>query len=114
MLSQHHNMVHGGLLGLRILFHIIVSMNLDVELNDYCKAETNASKKLYQTNPILGNMPPNNLKILNHVVHGMYLQVLVGLVIAEYVKLDEYNVLLMLEASTMFPMMVENHVVSFV
>jgi hypothetical protein len=56
-------MVHGGLLGLRILLHMIVSMNPDVKLKDCCKARTNASKKFYQANPILKNMPPNNFKI---------------------------------------------------
>jgi hypothetical protein len=48
------------------------------------------------------------------VVHGLDLQVLVGLVMAEYAKPNEYNVWLMLEALIMFPTMVENHVMSFV
>jgi hypothetical protein len=57
-------MVHGGLSrGLRIFFYVIISTDLDVELKDHYKARTNASKKLYQANPILGNMPPNNPKI---------------------------------------------------
>jgi hypothetical protein len=49
-------MVHGGLLGLRIFFHIIISKNLNVEWKDRCKAGSNASKKLYHANPILGNI----------------------------------------------------------
>jgi hypothetical protein len=40
-------MVHGGLLGLRILLHIIVLTNLNFRLRDYFKVGTNASKKLY-------------------------------------------------------------------
>jgi hypothetical protein len=36
----------------------------------------------------------------------------VGLVMAKCAKLDEYNVWLMLKASTMFPTMVEDHVMS--
>jgi hypothetical protein len=39
--------VHGGLLSLRILLHIIVSTNLDAELKDCFKVGINASKKLY-------------------------------------------------------------------
>jgi hypothetical protein len=46
-------MVRGGLPSLRILLHIIVSVNLDAKLKDCCKVETNASKKFYQANPIL-------------------------------------------------------------
>ncbi len=57
------NMVHGGLLGLKIRFHIIVSANPNVGLKDRYKAGTNASKKLYQENPILEKMPPNNPRI---------------------------------------------------
>jgi hypothetical protein len=56
-------MVHGGLLSLRIFLHIIISTNLDVELRDHCKAGTNASKKLYQANPIFKNMPLDNPRI---------------------------------------------------
>jgi hypothetical protein len=56
-------MVHGSLLGLKILFPIIVLANLDAGLKDCCKAETNASKKLYQANPILENMPRDNLRV---------------------------------------------------
>ncbi len=64
MLSQHHNMVHGGLLGSRILLHIIVLANLDVGLKDCCKGEINASKKFYrELNPIFKNMPSDNLRI---------------------------------------------------
>jgi hypothetical protein len=55
-------MEHGGLPNLRILFHII-SVNPDVGLKDHYKVETNASKKLYQANPFLGNMPLNNPRI---------------------------------------------------
>jgi len=47
-------------LGFRILFHIIVSANLDAKLKDRYKARTNASKKLYHANPILENMPQDN------------------------------------------------------
>jgi hypothetical protein len=56
-------MADGGLLGLRILFHIIVLVNVYAELKDCYKVKTNASKKFQQANPILKNMPPNNLKI---------------------------------------------------
>jgi hypothetical protein len=56
-------MVHEGLLGLRILFHITVLKNPNAKLKDYYKVETKASKKLYQANPILGNMPLDNLGI---------------------------------------------------
>jgi hypothetical protein len=40
-------MVHGGLLGLRILLHIIVLVNPDIGLKDCYKVGINASKKLY-------------------------------------------------------------------
>jgi hypothetical protein len=56
-------MVHGGLSNLRILFHIIISTNPNVGLKDHYKVEINASKKLYQKNPILGNMTSNNPRI---------------------------------------------------
>jgi hypothetical protein len=56
-------MVHGGLSGLKILLHIIMSMNPDVRLKDLCKAKINASKNLYQANFILENMPLDNPKI---------------------------------------------------
>jgi hypothetical protein len=46
------------------------------------------------------------------VVHGLDLYVLVGLVTVKCAKFDEYNVWLMLEAPTMFPTMVEDHVMS--
>jgi hypothetical protein len=55
-------MVHGGLLGLKILLHIIVLANPIVELKDHYKAETNAFKKLCHANPILENMPLDNPK----------------------------------------------------
>jgi hypothetical protein len=64
MWSQHHNMVHGGLLGLRIFLHIIELTNLDARLKDYYKDGTNASKKFYmELHPIFKNMPLDNLKI---------------------------------------------------
>jgi hypothetical protein len=56
-------MVHGGLPGLRILLHIIILVNLDAGLKYYYKAEINASKKVYHANPILRNMPLDNLRI---------------------------------------------------
>jgi hypothetical protein len=56
-------MVHEGLPSLRILSHIIVLTNFDIVFKDNYKARTNASKKFYQANPMLGNMPPNNPKI---------------------------------------------------
>jgi hypothetical protein len=37
--------------------------NLDAGLKDCYKAKTNASKKLYHANPILGNVPPDNPRI---------------------------------------------------
>jgi hypothetical protein len=46
------------------------------------------------------------------MVHGLDLQVHVGLMTIKCAKLDEYNVWLMLEASTTFPMMVEDHMMS--
>jgi hypothetical protein len=46
------------------------------------------------------------------MVHGLDLQVFMGLVMLECAKLDEYNVWLMHEALTMFPSMVEDHVMS--
>ncbi len=46
-----------------ILLHIIVLTNLDAGLKDCYKAKTNASKKLYHANPILGNVPPDNPRI---------------------------------------------------
>ncbi len=48
---------------MKILLHIIVSVNLDAKLKDCCKAKINSSKKLYLTNPILRNMPLDNLTI---------------------------------------------------
>jgi hypothetical protein len=56
-------MMDGGLLGSRVLLHILISMNYDVGLKDHYKAKTNVSKKPYQANPIIGNKPPNNHKI---------------------------------------------------
>jgi len=47
LLSQHHNMVHEDLPNLKILLHVMVSVNHDAQLKDHCKAEINASKKLY-------------------------------------------------------------------
>jgi hypothetical protein len=56
-------MVHGGLSSLKILLHIIVSVNPDAKLKDHCKVRINASKKLYQASPILINMPLDNPRI---------------------------------------------------
>ncbi len=56
-------MVHGGLPSLKILFHMIVLANLYVRFKDDYKARINASKKLYQENSILENMPSDNPKI---------------------------------------------------
>jgi len=50
-------------LGFRILFHIIVLVNLDGKLKDHYKVGINAFKKLYHANPILENMPQDNPKI---------------------------------------------------
>ncbi len=46
------------------------------------------------------------------MLHGLDLQVPVGLVMVKCAKLNEYNVLLMFEALTMFPMMVEDHMMN--
>jgi hypothetical protein len=51
------------LLSLRILLYIIILANPNAKLKDRYKAITNASKKLYQANPILENMPLDNPKI---------------------------------------------------
>jgi hypothetical protein len=64
--------------------------------------------------PSLGICHRITLKSKGHkqVVHGLDLQVLVGLVMAKCAKPDEYNVWLMPKASTTFPTMVEDHMVS--
>jgi len=59
-------------------------------------------------------MPLDNpTKVIIKVVHGLDLQVFMGLVMAKCAKPNEYNILLMFEALTMFPVMVEDHVMNF-
>jgi hypothetical protein len=55
---------------------------------------------------------PKTQKVVNHVVHGLDLQVHVGLVTAKCAKPNKYNVWLLPKAPTTFPTMVEDHVMS--
>lgn len=62
LLLQHHNMVHGGLLHLWILLHIVISPYLYTCSKHCGKPKTNAFRTSNKHIPFLGKVQQTTLK----------------------------------------------------